>query len=505
MVTSSVNRRWMWAVLLSVIPMAASAADPHSVVIAYAQEPVTLDPCDFESNPGLVTKGNIVQTLTDLDPQTTDVIPLLATSWKKVDDRTWTFDLREGVTYSDGHPFNAEAAAFGINRGMNTPEISCSDQAKVAEKLKVTVLGPNKIKIETDKKSPALPRELAYLHLPSPATPAKEKTATPVGTGPYTFVQWVHGQFIEVKRRDTYWGKMPEVDDAKVVFRAEPLVRAQMVMTGEADLSFPVAEQFVTNDDRTKEFSLSSAFYLRVPTNKPPFTDKRVREALRLSIDKVSMVKALLGRTAVPTENIVASTVNAYVGDLKPTPYDPAKAKQLLAAAKADGVPVDASIDFIAMVNQFTGSDEVMQYIEQNLQDVGFNAKLQIVDPAAWAKTLFHPFPPNQKPTILAAKNRNMTGDGSLTFTSYVDSNGCCSATMDPKIDALIDTARQTSDPAARAAAFQAATRYEVNDDLSIIPIADLRGLALVSKRIRFQPNGQIEGMQLLLEDIHFN
>jgi peptide/nickel transport system substrate-binding protein len=504
--TASV-RLWPLAIALATAPLAASAADSKTIVIAYGQEPTTLDPCDFESNPGLVSKGNVVQTLTDLDPRTADVVPLLATSWEKVDGRTWIFNLRDGVTYSDGHVFDGEAAAFGINRGMNTPEIACSDQAKVAEKLKVTVLAPNRIKIETDRDSPSLPRELAFLHLPSPATPAKQKTAIPIGTGAYTFVAWVHGQSIELKRRSTYWGKMPEVEGVKVLFRTEPLVRAQMVLTGEADLTYPVPEQLATNDDRTHEFSLSSVFYLRLPTNKPQFTDKRVREAVGLAIDKASLVKALLGRTAVPTESIVASTVNAYMPDRKPTPYDPAKAKQLLAAAKADGVPVGASIDFIAMVNQFTSSDEVVQSIEQNLQDVGLNVKLQIVDAAAWAKILFHPFPPNQKPkpTILSVKNRNSTGDGSLTFTSYLDSKGCCSATTDAKLDALINTARQTSDPAARTAAFRAASEYEADNDISLIPIAELQGLALVSRRITFQPNGQNEGMQLKLDDIHIN
>src|SRR5208283_5262918 len=149
---------------------------------------------------------------------------------------------------------------------------------------------------------------------------------------------------------DSYWGALPEVEGAKVIFRAEPFVMAQTVLRGEADLAFPIAPQFGTHDARTKEFSLSSTFFLRIPTDKPPFTDKRVREALRLAIDKATLVKSLLGQTATPTESVVASTVNAYLPERAATPYDPAKARELLAAAKADGVPVGASIDYIGMI-----------------------------------------------------------------------------------------------------------------------------------------------------------
>jgi peptide/nickel transport system substrate-binding protein len=480
-----------------------AAAEDRQIVIAYANEPTTVDPCDMEADPALVLHGNVVQTLTDIDPKTSDVTPLLATSWQQDGPKAWVFKLRDGVTYSDGAPFNAEAAAFGINRGMNTPEITCSDQAKVAAKIKVSVVDPMTVRLETQEPAPNLPRELAYLHLPSPkSTPAKEKTAKPVGTGPYTFVKWDSGEQIILQRRSDV--SSPAVEKVTVKFRKEPSVRAQMVQTGEADIAYPIPPQFATTDDRTKEVPSSAVFLLRLSNTIAPLNDIRVREAVRAAIDKKTSVEVLLGRTGMVTDNAVASSINAYMQDYHAPGYDPDKARELLAAAKQDGVPVDKKIDLVAMTDQFTGSSEIMQNIAQNLQDVGLNVDLQVVDPAAWAKILFRRSTPTDRPIILAAKNGNTTGDGSPTFTSYMDKNGCCAATDDDQMAQLIEKARQQADPAARRDAWHQAAMYQYTKDLSILPIAELVGLMLISSRIDYQPTGQTEDMQLKLGDIRF-
>jgi peptide/nickel transport system substrate-binding protein len=204
------------------------------------------------------------------------------------------------------------------------------------------------------------------------------------------------------------------------------------------------------------------------------------------------------------TDNAVASSINAYMQDYHAPGYDPDKARELLAAAKQDGVPVDKKIDLVAMADQFTGSSEIMQNIAQNLQDVGLNVDLQVVDPAAWAKILFRRSTPTDRPIILAAKNGNTTGDGSPTFTSYMDKNGCCAATDDDQMAQLIEKARQQADPAARRDAWHQAAMYQYTKDLSILPIAELVGLMLISSRIDYQPTGQTEDMQLKLGDIRF-
>jgi peptide/nickel transport system substrate-binding protein len=487
------------------LPAWAAPDNSRSIVIAYSSEPATLDPCDFESNQPLILKNNVVQSLTDLDPSTGAVTPVLATAWTRKGPTTWEFKLRHGVTYSDGTPFNATAAVFGINRDLNTSDITCTDQSKVGEKLTPTAIDDDTIQIVTDKPAPILPRELAFVDLPSPkATPPHAKTANPIGTGPYVFDKWEPGQYLAVHRRADYWGPMPDVESAKVVYRREPSVLANMVKTGEADLGLPVLEQYATTNDRTRRYPQNSTFYLRLSVQSPPFNDLRVRQAVDYAIDRKTIVEALMGRTALPSEQVVAETVNAYMPQYKGPGFDPARAKQLLAEAKQAGVPVDAHINFVGMTNQFSGSDEVLQAVTQDLQNVGFNVTLQVVDIGAWSKVLFKPFPPNQPPTILSVKNRNVTGDASSTFTSYIDAAGCCSTANNPTMNALIDAARQIDDPAARGAAWQKAALEEYTTDLSLIPVAELYQLLMLSPRIDYQPTGQTEVMQLPLRDIHF-
>ena len=209
-----------------------------------------------------------------------------------------------------------------------------------------------------------------------------------------------------------------------------------------------ITEEFATQDDRTKAFPTSSVFFLRIPRYVAPFDDIRVRQAVQYAIDKDAIADHILGKTGIATDNAVAESVNGFIPDYDGPGYNPDKARELLAAAKADGVPVDREVDFIAMTNQFTYSDEVMQYVVQNLQDVGLNIKLQIAESARWVEVLFHQYDVNNnKPAILAVKNRNATGDASLTFTSYLDPNGLCSESKDPTLEALINKARQTADP----------------------------------------------------------
>ena len=181
------------------------------------------------------------------------------------------------------------------------------------------------------------------------------------------------------------------------------------------------------------------------------------------------------------------------------------KAKQLIAEAKADGVSVNREINFVGMANQFTYSDEAFQYLVQNLNDVGLNVKLTIVDPVRWAEILFHEYDVDKEnPIILAVKNRNPTGDSSITLTSYVDPNGLCSESKDMILAGIIDKARQTVDPEARTATFREAHAYLYEKDISIIPVAELLALMVISDRIDYTPNSQSFGMQLKLSEISF-
>jgi peptide/nickel transport system substrate-binding protein len=491
-------------------PASSATTGPvnHDITIAIpgaAGTTVDVEPCDSENGGALILRYNVIQSLTDLDPKTRAVIPLLATKWTQTNPTTWTFTLRSGVTFQDGTPFDAAAAVFGINRSLNNTAIACSDTAKVGAGIKLTptAISPTELQITTSVPDPILDRELSYIDLVSPKTPATAVTDKPIGTGPYVWGQDVPGQYFTITRWDGYWGTKPQVTSAKVIFRQEDAVRANVVKTGEADIATNIATQDATTDGLTKPVPLDSVFGYRLPVQSPPFTDIRVRQAVGYAINKAQISKTLLGLTGSPADQLVAKSNNGYDPSYTAPSYDLTKAKSLLAAAKAAGVPVDTPINLVGMSAQFPGSDEVEQAVQQDLQKAGFNVSLQIVDANAWKKLLFKPFPPGQTPTILGFKHDNTSGDASSSFTSYMSSAGCCGSLNDPKFDALFKTALLASGTA-RATGFKQASNLEYTQDVTIVPVASLSGLMLVSKRLSFTPDALSSKFRLPLANITF-
>lgn len=477
-----------------------------SIKLVIATEVLSADPNDMERGDALVFAGNVCQTLTDIDPYTSEVTPLLALSWEQSNSNTWLFHLRKGVKFQDGTPFNAESVVFSVNRALNNTKIANTDKSKVAETVMPSVVDDYTVKLVTDVFAPNLPREMAYCHISSPtATPADKKTDNPIGTGPYKFVEWKRGQYIQVVRWDGYWGEKPEVEKATVVFRDEASIRAQMVIKGEADLAVPITPEFATNDGRTVSFLNSSTFFLRLPLYVPPFDDIRVRQAVQYAVDKEAIAKYILNGTGVASNNCLPESNNGFIIDDKYPKFDPEKAKTLLEAAKKDGVDVSREVRLVGMINQFPYSSEVLQYVTQNLNDVGFNIKLNIAESASWVDTLFHNYDTNMQPTILSVKHRNAMGDASPTLAAYAAKDGMCSESQDLVLDSMISDAQKTLDSKSRAKAFQDAFEYLYTKDISLVPELELRSLMIISDRINYVPNSQSYGMQLKLSDISFN
>jgi peptide/nickel transport system substrate-binding protein len=478
----------------------------RDLTIAIAAEPVDSEPCNSENGAALLMNYNVIQALTNLQVDTRKPGPLLATEWKQNSPTVWEFALRKDVTYQDGTPFNAESAVYGINRALNNPKIACSDTAKLGAGIKVTpkATGDYTLQVTTSSPDPILPVELSYVGLISPKSPVETAPDKPIGTGPYTWDNWQRGQSITFSRWDKYWGPAPEVAKATIIFRKEASVRASVVQAGEADIAFSILADNATTDGTTKSFALDSTYDFRLPIQSAPFTDVRVRQAVQYAIDREGIATAVLGQTGQPATQLVADSNNGYLSDYTGPSYDPEKAKSLLAAAKAEGVDTSVQIDLVGMTNQFANSDEATQAVAQNLQDAGFNVKLQIVDADAWKKLLFKPFPPDQTPTILAIKHDNTSGDASASFSSYMISTGCCSSSMSKTVDDYITQAFAAA-IADRGALFQKAALEEYMNDVSIVPVASIQGLAIISPKIDYTPNAFTLRYQLLLQDVKFN
>lgn len=196
------------------------------------------------SNIGRVIKQNITETLTEINPQDGKITPRRATSWKQISPTRWKFTLRKRVRFHDGSMFTARSAVEAIRRNLD-PSMDCEVRTKFFGGMKITARsrGGSTLIIDTDQPNPILPTMMGIMPMTAAGTPMGKPTRNPVGSGPYTLERWTVGREVVLKRFDGYWGKKPEVERARYVWRSESTVRAVMVGQGEADIAPNIAVQ----------------------------------------------------------------------------------------------------------------------------------------------------------------------------------------------------------------------------------------------------------------------
>ena len=271
-----------------------------------------------------------------------------------------------------------------------------------------------------------------------PSETPVEFVRDPIGTGPYKLASWEPGQSIVLERRDDYWGEAPAVEKATYVFRTDPAVAAAMVTQGEADLAPSISAVDATNPDTDVSYLNSETLYLRIDSAVAPISDKRVREALNLAIDREAFIGTLLPEGTEVAVAMVPPTTLGWNPDVKPFPYDPEKAKALLEEAKADGVPVDTTIQLIGRSNLFPGVVEVVEAMQQMLQDVGFTVEVQMLEVAQIEELYNKPFKEGRPPQMLAVQHDNSRGDPVFSMFFKYASEGRQSGIADPKVDEMI-------------------------------------------------------------------
>ncbi|KMS75986.1 hypothetical protein ACM01_07115 [Streptomyces viridochromogenes] len=467
----------------------------QTLTIAIPTDPTSLDPCDSQAADGVGTlRRNVTESLTDVDPGTGKVVPLLALSWRQENPTTWTFKLRPGVKFQDGTAFEAKAAAFNIKRTMQ-PDLGCLNLGNIPDPFTATAVDTTTLRVVTKGPDPILPLRIGWVDMVSPKTSMTAKTSHPVGTGPYTFVRRTPGTDMRFKRFDGYWGSKPQAREVRYVFRSEASVRAATAKTGEADIAVPIALQDATEDERTRSYTQSRVFFLRLDTDKPPLNDLRVRQAIGYAIDKKNIVTALMGRTGKPTDQMVAPTVNGYVTGYKGPAHDPAKAKALIGQAKSAGVDTGRRIELISRNTLFPGSSDVLQAIIQNLKDVGLDIKLTELDDNAYKDKIHATNSSGQPVSMMAVSHDNAFADASFSFPKYLSSSGTVSTIRDARLDSLL----RQADVAAggkRAQLYQRAARWAYERNGAIVPIAEQFSLLLLSKGVDYKPNG-LTGIEL--------
>lgn len=313
--------------------------------------------------------------------------PLLAESWEVSDDGlTYTFNLRQGVTFHDGSPLTAEDVVFTFEYGRdfeghvngadfsNVNTVNALDDSTVA----VTLNTPDSMFLSTMALHSGV--IVAERHL-------ADMPAHPIGTGPFAFSEWNRGESLFMERYDGYWGDTPALDGAVWTFINDENAAINALLAGDVDAigevnAFSRAQELEANDDIVVvEAAGDNISQIAINHADAPFDNLRVRQALAHAIDEQAILDAWGGGYGATT-SVFASMQEPWWDDYDPYEYDPELARQILQEEGLENVDVE-----VAAINDGISLPQA-EIIMAQMFEAGFNPELVTYDLATGLETI---------------------------------------------------------------------------------------------------------------------
>ena len=386
-----------WAMIAAAVALAALAAAPvpagaqakDTLTVALVSHPPTLDPHMHFERVGVLVNINMFDSLLHRNTKL-EFEPGLATSWKALSDTTWEFKIRKGVRFHNGEIMTPEDIKYSFERVLDQTKKS-PQYGNIRAIKEVKVVDAETVHIITDKPFPLLLERLVYFgivpkkHVLAVGDQAFGSTA-PVGTGPWKFVEWKRDQLIRLEAFDQYWRGKPPFK--QLVFRAIPEYATQYaeVKTGGVDIIREVSADIMPELKAHPATYVSSTPILRVhyvelDMRSAPFDKKAARQAANYAIDKQTIMQKLMAGLATQVATVVQPLAFGFDREVKPYPYDPKKAKELLTQA---GFPNGVDI---TLHSSSAAWRPVFEALGQMLTESGMRTTVRMWDPGpAWNK-----------------------------------------------------------------------------------------------------------------------
>jgi peptide/nickel transport system substrate-binding protein len=456
-----------------------TAVQGASVTLTINGEPTTLDPQLREDGNLVDVTDNIYQTLVTRSVDGSKLEPLLATSWKKTNSTTWEFQLRSGVKFSDGEPFDAASAVYSIKRIIN-PKFNSDLLSNVSTIVDAKAVGTDTLDVITKNPDPLLPARLYLIAMMAPkaTNPAKD----PVGTGPYVLDSWSPGDHITLKANPDYWGDKPSITNVTFNYPQESGTRLAQLLSGKTDLVTNLlptdakqAPQLLTNPGQNESMMILNA---RSGTTADP----RVRQAMNYAIDSKQLAEKLFEGYATPEScQILNKSWFGYNSSLQPWPYDLDKAKQLIKDAGAEGKTVTMVAD---ASGRWPEDRDLAQAVAQAWREIGLKVDVQLLQFNDYLDKLFQQ--PERAGAIILYSN-NVLFDADRTVTAYYEDGGNGASNSNQDIVQWADAARSELDTGKRQQLYDNITKTSCDQAYFWfgLQVEDLYG---ASKRLHWQP-----------------
>ena len=481
------NWRKTLALALAVVLMAsvlvmpaAMAEDGKMFNIVLTAAFTGFDPLRTNDSASTYVNAQIYETLYRIDPVTGEYNCLLAAALPEFseDGTTATIKLREGISFHNGEPFNAEAVKHTFEL-IKDPEFG-SARASIANSID-TIETPDDYTVVFHLKyeDGVLTAKLAHTNsaiVPPKAQQEQDLMIAPVGTGPYKFVSSVSGANVVLTSNEEYWGGAPAIKNVTMTIVTEESTAVARLETGEADFMPNVTVGFIPRIEAMSnvKFETSNAaqiYYMFMRTASyvnPIMEEPEFRKALAMSFDKEGYVAYIMEGYADVAKSVIGPKITGYAESATEhnVPYDPEGAKAILAAH-----PGWEKEEILFLVPTSPAYAAMGEYFSANLQNVGFNIKYEPIDWAAW---LNESKAPNRFDMTMAAWS-NVTRDGSeLMEPNFHTVNGAKRIAYSEEdgnvINGYIEASKTTSDMAVRTENLLAVNAY-LQDNFFVQPL----------------------------------
>jgi peptide/nickel transport system substrate-binding protein len=455
------------------VPIHAAARASDIVSISLGSDVTTMDPHTTSSAITNTIHRYVFDTLTHRPKGAIEPIPWAAKSIELVDPRTYEFRMREGVKFTNGEDVDAEAVRFSLLRPRQ-PGFRSAQSEIFRNIVSVEIVSKWVARVHLDAPDPGLLNRLSdYGNLVPPkyyASISQEDAAVhPIGGGPYRLVRWVKDVEMVFEVNPDYWNKdLAAIKTVRIVPVREDGTKVAALLAGEINLVNQLPSQYIArvkNDPRTKVESAKGTriFHLGFThAIKSPLSDMRVRRAIAYAIDRSVLVKDVAeGYGAVANTPLHEWTEGFDANQSWPYPYDPAKAKALVAEA---GYPNGFDITFYGTAGRYTKDKEMGEAIAGFLQAVGIRANYQPLTWSRYVEVFKGRGQPDGKPFLYYIGYGNGNGDTDATLLAIAGCKGVWSAYCDAGVDKELNVALGSVDRSERDRIFRRIVTKLTND-----------------------------------------
>jgi peptide/nickel transport system substrate-binding protein len=403
--------------------------------------------------PDRMLMDHISDTLTRVD-RSGKPTPWLATSWKNIDPLTWELTLRRDVTFQNGEKFNAHAVKFFYDV-MNDPKVLSPTKSNHNWVARVDIVDDYTFRIVTREPYPVAPLQISMAHMIPPDYVTKvgydEYRRRPVGTGPYRLTDYVRDDHVTLEAYDEWWAGKPKI--RTLIWRPikEDASRVAALVAGEIDLAFDVPPELMPMVENSGAAKIKRVLSTRVyvlflnSINKDdPTTKREVRAAINYAIDRDSLNQNILAGTSAPAAWLNPLTFG-FNPDLKPIPYDPERAKKLLAEA---GYPNGFDCVLDSPSGRFIKDREMAEAIAGQLAKVGIRAQATTYEWGVFTKRMWS----HQSSPITLMAWVDSVNDPDVQNNRILLTGGTWSQNTDPALDKLMNEIKSEMDPEKRKA-----------------------------------------------------